>query len=323
MRLHFTYGLFLILTSTISFCQDLIVKKDSSKIFAKVYQINSTEIEYSEYNDPKKIKLKISKSEVSKITFRNGTEFICNPITNLNKADTLLIMHVKKKRKVLDTLKIGDYIKFNLQVGAVVNNSYCNIIRRQGTPSHGLTAEYYPTNDKKYNGNLNIGFNFLLGAHSYVKHLLGVNYLRSKGEFSYYSEDNPFASGSQSEQLHYISKIDFINLTTGLRLKITKRFHIEPLISFNFLTRFDVRYSGTVITRNGNRYQTIYYDNERIVGRERIEITHTISLNPRICYDLDFTNQKIELYASYNLAYKYRLPWWTIGICYYPFKKLR
>ena len=302
--------------------QDVIIKKDSSRITAKVYTINEKEIIYSEFYDQKHKTQRVQKTEAIKIVFRNGTEIVFNPSLN-NKIDTTLIMVIKKKRKKLDTLKTGDYVKFNLQVGAVINNSYSNIIRRQETASHGFINEFSATNDRKYNSNINIGLNFLLGSSPYIKHLIGVNYLRSKGEFNYDLEDNPFASTSVSQHLQYVSKIDFINLTTGLRFKINKRIHIEPLISFNFFAHGDLKYSGSETTRNGNRYTTEYYNNKSVVGRESMYITHTISLNPRICYDLDFIKEKLELYVSYNFALKYRLPWCMIGVTFYPFKKLQ
>lgn len=310
------------LCSSTYFCQDLLIKKDSSRLEVKLLEVNPRALKfklYSNLNGPDYI---IDKMEVALIIYQNGIQEVINVPENVNPP---------KKSKYRE-VKLSDYINFNLQVGVVINNIYCNKPRYRESLGQ-TTSENYNGYSKKSNINFNVGFNFLLGKNRFIKHIIGVNYLRSEGEFDYsYRSNHPSQSYGeyklQVTQLHYKSNVDFLNIVTGIRFTIAKKIHIEPCISLNSILHSNIKVTGT--NTNTTYYdsgsnippivETTYYNNAKAAEEK---IGTTVSFCPRISYEFQIKNQKIGVYYSYNIAYKYRLPWNMIGITYYPFKKLR
>lgn len=317
MNLRFIYTILLLFFTVNLFCQDVLFKKDSTKTQAKILEVRPIEIRYKLYDYPDGPLYIASKKELAYAIYSNGTSDVFNH--NEHQADEIKTDTLYIFPKPKDTLKTRDYIKFNIQLGTVIHNSYSNLNRRQPGLSHTSETTYLPENDKKYNGNINVGVNFLFGSNRYIQHVVGINYLRSKGEFKY-SYDY-YYQYNYSEEFHYVSKADFINIVTGLRFNIGEKFHIEPLVAFNFLAHSDVRYSGVIIDNSSGTRKVEYVSNKKIENPERRFISHTFSLCPKITYDFSY-DRRFEAYASYNLAYQYELPWIMLGITYYPFKKL-
>lgn len=334
MRNQILFITLFLLCSKTFFSQDLLIKKDSSKLEVKLLEVNPKTLKfklYSNLNGPDYI---IDKMEVALIIYQNGIQEVINIPENLNQIGEQTYVNTNtpkgsKKREV----KLKDYVNFNLQAGVVINNAYCNKPRYEGGSLGQTTSEGFSGYTKKNNINLNVGFNFLLGKSPYVKHIIGVNYLRSQGEFDYgygshYLSQFSGEYKSKVTHLHYESTVDFINIVTGIRFTIGKRFHIEPCISLNSLLYSNIKVTGTII--NTTYYdsrsnippivETTYYNNAK-AAEEKIGVT--VSFCPRISYEFQIKNQKLGIYYSYNIAYEYRLPWNMIGITYYPFKKLR
>lgn len=232
-----------------------------------------------------------------------------------------------------DTLhdtEIGDYIKFNVQAGIVINNSYCNK-PRENNPNIGPDrGEYYSTqHNRSYFVNPALNANLLFGKNQYIKYVLGIGYIHSHGEYDYqswqYSGDNSY----YREIFHYNSQLDFINLFSGFRFTYGKHFYIEPLLSINLIAYKNVRYSGYSqnIYRDSYTYSTYTtnvtnYNNEK--ENEHINIKNvSASLNPRIGYEGFIKKQFVGIYASYNFNFRNSLPWWCVGLTYYPFNALR
>ncbi len=324
----------LLLLTVKVFGQDILVKKDSSKIEAKLLEIRPTEIKYKYFNYQEGPTLIINKNEVAYIVYANGQTEIFSLIPEqpkIEQANSYInsyLIEKNHKDSLRKRSRVGDYIKFNIQAGIVINNSYSNLQRRQNESSQTTRTEYSRTNKSDYNYNVNIGVNFLFGKNDYIKHVIGINYLRSKGEFNYNYSFGGYTS--YKTDFRYTSKIDFINFVTGLRFAIGKHLFIEPLASFNLIAKADVRYSGTQttthITGGPSPYisstEIEYFDNVKTEA-ERKEIVHTVSLCPRVSYEFKVKQQTLGVYASYNIAYRFRLPWYMVGVTYYPFKKLR
>ncbi len=312
----------LLFISKISFCQDILVLKDSTRLQVSLIEINQQFIKYKELNTIVETTNSISKSDVSYVKYQNGmTEVIPNPqIINLpSKIDN-------------SNRKLNNYVNFNLQAGVVINNSYCNKPRKDDfPPSHTSYAGYYGYS-KKNNVNINLGFNFVLGSNPYIKHIIGVNYLRSKGEFNYYysgvtrSQLNGYEWRTFSEDLRYYSTIDYLNFVTGLRFTICKKFHLEPCIAINRMANSSVKVTGYKETTDYNTHylglaplvQYNYLENETY----KSDIESTVSFCPKVTYEFKIKEQKVGIYYSYNLGISERLPWNLIGFTYYPFKIL-
>jgi hypothetical protein len=321
MRNQILFITLFLLYSTTFFSQDLLIKKDSSRLEVKLLEVNPLSLKfklYSNLNGPDYI---IDKKEVALIIYQNGIQEVINVPENL----TTVNANIPKGSKKRD-VKLKDYVNFNLQAGVVINNAYCNKPQSYFSQSSTTSSEKFSGYTKKNNINLNIGFNFLLGKSPYVKHIIGVNYLRSQGEFDYEYHSGGYTSFSR--KLHYKSTVDFINIVTGIRFTIAEKFHIEPCISLNSTINSNIKVTGTEIKTTYSNYQstippiveTTDYSNAKAAEEK---IGATVSYCPRISYEFQIKNQKLGIYYSYNIAYEYRLPWNMIGITYYPFKKLR
>lgn len=237
-------------------------------------------------------------------------------------ADTI-VPNISKE----DELKQSNYVKFNFQIGAVANDSYCNK-PYQDVPSNQsrLSSESYVMPGNSYtNMGLNVGFNFIFGKNPYIKHIVGINYVQSKGEYNYNisyisSDANSIYTRGHSE-LNYKTVAHYINIVTGIRFTVFKKFHLEPCISLNVNPYTSAIING-LYTKQYGADPTTYYSIKDSIPKHQYSNT-AFSFTPRISYDLKIKNQHFEIYASRNIAIKYRLPWWSFGITYYPFKKLR
>jgi hypothetical protein len=237
--------------------------------------------------------------------------------------------------------RVGDYVKFNVQLGAVVNSSFSNVERAERNPAHDkFSSERYSAKGNDVNAGFNVGFNLLLGKSKIIKHVLGANYLLSRGEYAYYrSHTHPagyYIGSSYVKDANYISNIHFLNLVSGIRLRIVKGLSIEPLASINIQlyavgkstgyeesTKTDPVYdplTGRKILFTST--SQVNYDNSLTNDFPTGKIT-TISFTPRIFYEFSLKEHQVGVYASYNMALRYRLPWWMFGVSWYPFKKLR
>lgn len=326
MNFSFPYLFLYLFLTTKLFCQDVLVKKDSSKIDVKLLVVRHNELKYKLFSYQDGPDIIISKKEVAYIIYSNGAKELFNsiekPIT-----DNVFVNPTLPKGSARKPDSIGNYIKFNIQLGAMMQSLSSNYMRREPTPSK-TSEESYSASNNNYEYTYNFGFNFLFGNNPYIKHVIGVNYLRSTGEYDYSYSQGGYTSYYQD--FHYTSKIDFINVVTGLRLKVFNKLYIEPLVSFNILANSNVRYSGTATTKyiSSGPTPTIYktetesFTNQK-VSAERSGINSTISLCPKISYDFNLKKQTLGIYISYNLAYQFRLPWMMAGITYYPFKKLK
>lgn len=315
MGSRFPYVILFFLFSTKLFCQDILFFKDSTQQEVKLIEITTETIKYKKFDYQDGPTFTIFKNDITKIKYQNGTEEIIPSAEKkeesiftiqTNKTDTLKPSKTERK--------VGDYIKFNLQAGLVIYESFSNIPRRE---EQGVShfEEYNKSSGKSYIS-LNFGFNFLFGKSPFVKHIIGVNYLRSHGK--YLRKTSSVGYHTYGE---YDSKIDFINAITGLRITLFKKLHIEPLIALNIVAKTKTTFTGakTSIVNYSYQTNTIYYVNEP--ARNSTETT--FSFCPKICYEVNNKRLKTEIYFGYNYGVQYRLPWYQFGINIFPFKKLR
>jgi hypothetical protein len=297
------------------FCQDVIVKKDSTKIEAKLLEVKPNEIKYKVFyyqDGPIHV---IDKSEVAYVKYSNGTSDVFNDTNEQAgniKTDTIYI----DEKQLKDTVKTGDYMKFNIQAAIVVYNSFSNVPRENRLEM--TSSDEYRYVSTKQNITFNLGFNFLFGKSPYVKHVIGVNYLKTKSEFY-----NNYGSIGYSSNARYRSDVDFVNVVTGLRFSLFKKLHLEPLVTVNFVANSKTTRSGTETSfdRQTPPYTkyTTSFENEPI----HTIVENTISFTPKISYEIPVKKIKMEAYAAYNFALQYRLPWYQFGVYIFPFKKLR
>jgi hypothetical protein len=293
----------------------VLVKKDSSKIQVKLLEVRTNELKYKLFSYQDGPDIIISKKDVAYVIYSNGAKEIFNSVEN-PITDNVFVNPTPPKGSVRKPDSIGNYIKFNIQVATVVYNSFSNLPRRNYL---GMTSSNeYKEVSAKQNVALNFGINFLFGKSPYVKHVLAINYLKTKSE--YY---NDYGSIGYSYYAKYKSEVDFVNLVTGIRLTLFKKIHIEPLVAINFIANSKTTRSGTEThfdpqTPPYTRY-TSSFENEPT----QRAVETTFAFTPKISYELPIKKIKIEAYAAYNLAFQYRLPWYQFGVHIFPFKKLK
>lgn len=313
MNLRFLYTILILFFTVNLFCQDVIIKKDSAKIETKILEVRQTEIKYKVFNYLEGPIYVININEVAYVIYSNGIRDVFNKTNEQPeniKTNTIYIAHKNLK----DTVRIGDYIKFNILAAIVVYNSFSNVPRKDYLAMTS-SAEYKYVSTKQ-NVTFNLGFNFLFGKSPYVKHVVGVNYLKTKSEF--YKD---YGGMGYSAHARYRSDVDFLNVVTGLRFSLLKKLHLEPLITVNYVANSNTTRSGTETSYDRQTYirSTTSFENEPTTA----EVETTFSFTPKISYEIPFKKIKIEAYAACNFALQYRLPWYQFGVHIFPFKKLR
>lgn len=207
-------------------------------------------------------------------------------------------------------------IKINVQAAVVIYNSYCNVPRKNTI--YMTSSEIYKQLNKKQNVSFNVGLNSIIGKRSHIKYSIGINYVRTQGEFFY----NKSQIGYNLES-EYKSTIHYINFITGPRFSILNKIHIEPLIAINVSVKSKNSYSGTETTFDFRTPPYTRTTKSLTDVQTSALVGTTISFVPRIAYEINIKKVKTEIFYSYNISYKARLPWHMIGVAYYPFKKLR
>ena len=340
MNFSFPYlFLFLFLTTKL-FCQDVLVKKDSSKIEVKVLEVRTNELKYKLFTYLDGPDIIISKKEVAYVIYANGVKEIFN-ISNTTEIEQVDSFYLFKptiwqgdtsRLKRYKEPKLSDYININFDVGIVVNDNYANKPRsnyiRLGSQGSPESETYSVSQKKQMEYGYSIGFNFLAGKSPYVKHLIGINYLKSTGEFIFehslgYYDNQTQTSIGYTKKATYRSTVHYGNFQTGIRFIIYKRLCLDNIISVNipFKTINKVNGYETNSRRNysSNNVET-YYFNDEITHDSKVKAT--FSLAPKLSYEFNAGPRKFGIYLSYNISYKYELPWYMAGITYYPFKKL-
>jgi hypothetical protein len=316
--------------------QDYITKKDSTKIEASVLEINSSNIIYRFYNYQDGPKITLTKSDIAYIFYKNGTKEVF--IQQEKQPNTHIeLPELKKTEKTENIIKPKNrvFAPFMFHAGFVFNNLYANVPLKD--PDYGMAAGlYYSPASQHTTISYQFGFNFLLGTSPFCKFVFGANYLRSIGEYNihYYAISGGSAPWTSYADYYKVSStVDFINIVGGVRFTIAKKFHIEHLMAINLIAKSSTRYTGYQNIHvysygsNGTSYtnisdETIYYTNAKIPSLgDNVGIT--VSFCPRLTYDIKIKEQTFGIYASYNMALNYHLPWFVAGITYYPFKKLK
>lgn len=290
--------------------QDFIIKRDSSIVEAKVLEVSSNYIKFQIKNVTTVLIEEIAPNDIAYIKYKNGY------IEKFNYLPT-----IKPHFPEIEHQKLSDFITCNVQLGCVVNHIYSNLPKEFNEGGHISRREFNEVSSHTYYTNATIGINLLFGKSPYIRAVLGVNYLRSHGRFNY---DYYAAGPDEKYHLHlaYNSKVDYMNIVSGLKFPIGKHLYVLPLVAINMPIYINEQIYGYETHDN---YVTTTFKEIPPTKAGRMErITElTFSLCPKINYELMLGKHRVGLFASYNMAYQYKLPWYTFGFIYYPFKLLR
>lgn len=343
MRFRLHYITLFIFFAAWSFAQDILVKKDSSRLEVKLLEVRQTEIKYKLFNYQEGPDIIISKNDIAYVVHQNGTKEVINTATtetqgSFQYSNPIVRQGDTTTSKKLTQPRVGDYIKFNLETGIVLNNSFANVPNNVPYSGRYTDTEEFLSSDKKRCVGFTGGINFLFGKSPYCKHVIGINYIQSNSQFrnNYYTGDySDFAiETSKITKAEYKTTVHFINISNGLRFSIGQKWHIENNIAINIPVATKNIINGTVTEEHyskipnssGTSYNNTLVSSETTsisVVNNKAKTGVTVSFNPKISYEFNLKNQKVGIFYSYNVAFKYSLPWHVIGILYYPFKKLR
>ena len=310
---------------------DTLIMRKGKKIACTINYLNNYLVKISLPNS--KYEYQKSPRTIGTVKYANGSvlKFVDGVWLKEDKVD--------EYRKNNPVKLWGDYINFNLEVGGVFNKAYCNspVTDEEEQSYHFVSIEEYSNpNSKSIFLRPSFGLNFSFGRAPHFKHIIAINYLQSKGKYNYYYDDTYskpwFNPKTHSEKVTIETVSHFVNIYSGCRFVFLKRLNIDvcfslniPVYATNILNGYATttyyeqtgQYSAKVIGKN-----THVFENEK---DHKKNLVVGLSFSPKISYTFNLKDQKLGVYFSRNLDLQKfaRLPWWSLGISYYPFKKLQ
>lgn len=150
----------LTLSFSLSFSQDIIIKKNGDEISAKVTELTDDLIKYKRFENIEGPVYSIQKSEVFMIRYSNGSKETFN-VEN-RKESTIpsgTEIKIKSVEKVVSrNVKDGDEIKFETHENVIVNNI---VAIPKGTPIFGQVKDVEKGKALGKEGKLDIIFNYV------------------------------------------------------------------------------------------------------------------------------------------------------------------
>ena len=309
--------------------QDTLVKTDHRKLAVKIIEVNPGTITYKRFDYLDGPLMILDKKDVAEIVYQNGLREVFKPQNAVTptapKPDTLIVSPLYALRE-----QATPALRIYFNAAAVINGSYSNKPYRDSPENvgHGSSSKSYSRPGKEYyNTGFGVGVTLLSGRNEYFKTLLGIQYVQSKAEFNYnssyidVSKSNPYATYGGKTELNYKNTSHFVNLVVGIRFKIFKGLSMEPCLSLNVNANSTNNINGLITTKNGPDPTTYHMVKDSTSGFTDAHVT--VSFTPRLVYEFQIKEQRVGMYASYNMALRYRLPWCMFGVSWYPFKKLR
>ena len=123
---HLTFSLLFIAFSTsISFAQDLITKKNGEDIKAKVLEVTPTEIKFNKLEIPNGPIFSILKSEVLIIRYENGSKDVFNETQQVTAKNNMPDIEKKQiEKKVATVIKISYGVKAGINYANLTNSFF-------------------------------------------------------------------------------------------------------------------------------------------------------------------------------------------------------
>ncbi|HEX8548552.1 MAG TPA: hypothetical protein VF691_16440 [Cytophagaceae bacterium] len=237
----------LLLLSSYSFAQDVIVKRDDSRLDAKVVEIGPSTITYKKFNSTDGKEFKISKNDVTEIQYQNGeVEQVTAPsvrssyTTDFGKhfisynTMSLLFSNISFAYEYyFSTGHFGIKVPLTLGFG---NTDFDPLGNDNNIYSIGLNKVY----------SAGVDFNFYPGGQGRFRYFLGTGL--EFGQFNYYrSYYNP------NSQTNYGSDTKTREIGTYFAIPFKNGLHIQPTKNFNIQLS-----TGIGLGRSNANYGTYY-----------------------------------------------------------------
>lgn len=314
------------------FGQDTIVKKDHSKLAVKLIEVSAETLTYKRFDYPDDPLITLEKKEVEAIIYYNGLrEEFKQPESDwqtMKSQDTLIMSPLYALRE--KQAKVGTGLMLSFNAALITNGSYSNKPYRDSPESvgHGSSSYYYSRPGKEYyTMGFSLGVSLLSGRNEYIKRIIALQYTQSHAEFNYnYSyidrtKSSIYSTYSGKTELTYKNTSHFLSLLGGFRFKIVKGLHLEACVAFHANAYSKNRINGLITQQNGSDPITYHTVKDSVSGFTQVRAA--LALIPKMTYEFQAGQQKLGVYVSYNLSLKHRLPWWSLGVSWYPFNGLR
>lgn len=317
------------------FSQDKLIKNDGTELNVNIVEINATEIKYKRFDNPDGPLYISPKSDFARAEFNNGVKEIFKSQTPETQVKPIT---AATSKPFTSEVKIGDWIKFNLEAGVTYNRSFNAIpVRINGSDRHG-NGNDYSKNSLSNKNQLNpyLALNFIFGKDEVVRHIMGVSYLNVKSKYdlvsssgftqSYGSTPPPYYA--QSTVVAVSGDYHIMAINCGINFTVAKGLNISLIGSFgssikgttisngyrtDYITVADTVFPGT-----SSHTETVLIENEK----SNVESVGFYSGQAKIHYNFKVKNNVFGVFVLGSASLKNRLPYCAIGLTHYPFKKL-
>jgi len=231
--------------SLTSFSQDIMYKKDGSKVEVKVLEINNKEISYKKNSNPDGPAYVISRQEVVLIEFANGEHELITPVSTPQEvkekpftkdyAKNIIAFHLFdvifgdvtfSYERIMADGRIG--LKFPIAFGFYAYDSYDTPFNFNNIFYTGIAVNFYPTGQGKWRYFL--GPNFRLGVGR------SAEYQYYYDEYGYYYYDEYYETDSFYMKYFMDNGVTFMpikNLSISAILSLGIRFVADPGPDYN------------------------------------------------------------------------------------------
>jgi hypothetical protein len=227
--------------SKVNFAQDTLVRKSNSGIIVcKVVEIGLSEIKYKDWNNLNGPDIVISKSDLIRIKFQNGTKMLIAPDDLSLELDSNIVARTNDI-KFHFFAPLANYLCFGYET---VLKHRTNLEVNLGLIGVGYHPAYL-TDEKIYGGFLQVGSKFYLGEDFYVRGQRRVHPLKGKYfkvELTYVNYTRQFntqiynpTTGTASPVIEKtIINAGAINLIYGRQYLLGDRFTFEYYVGAGF-----------------------------------------------------------------------------------------
>ena len=330
ITLLFIFGLF-----NSVFSQDKLIKNDGTELQVNIVEINATEIKYKRFDNPDGPLYISLKSDFVSAEFNNGVKETFKDDTPESQVKPALI---NTPTSHSNDVKIGDWIKFNVEAGVTYNRRFNGIpVRINGSDRHGNGNDYSKNSlSDKYHISPYVALNCIFGKDKIVKHILGVSYLNVKTNYDLVSSSgftpsygsNPPPYYAQSTYVSVSGDYHIMAINCGINFTVAKGLNISLIsslgssikgttVSNGYRTDY-ITLADTVYPGYSTHTETVLIENEK----SNVESVGFYSGQAKIHYNFKVKNNVFGVFVLGSASLKNRLPYCAIGLTYYPFKKL-
>lgn len=247
---------FLFLLSAISFsvvAQDTIFKKDKTRIYAKIYEVNEDDIKFKDFDNQDGPTFVIQKIEIEKIVFSNGRVMFMT-VDPYTVGGDVAVRNKTRDIKfeffspLTDDIAFGYEFMYKVGVNVEVKVGIIGVGRRAAPDASGAFVKIGPK--------FLLGNDYLTPGMKYA-HALRGRYLKPEFSMSLFKRRqeiyNPFGSGASIEEVQYGNY--GISLVYGRQVILGKTITIDWYFGVGYAIQ-----TSKIVSTNNSIYDNTDFD---------------------------------------------------------------